>query len=104
MSTFLLLQNFPFRADLDKRREEKQQLEERRRRENMENLRKDMEKTGGQTVVLSTGLKDGEDKGKAMMDAEDEEEEEDDDIQIFSEDDDGDIDEDEDEEVAGFSF
>ncbi|XP_009627494.1 GPN-loop GTPase QQT2 [Nicotiana tabacum] len=93
-----------YKADLDKRREEKQQLEERRRRENMENLRKDMEKTGGQTVVLSTGLKDGEDKGKAMMDAEDEEEEEDDDIQIFSEDDDGDIDEDEDEEVAGFPF
>ncbi|OIT34565.1 PREDICTED: GPN-loop GTPase 1-like [Nicotiana attenuata] len=95
-----------YKADLDKRREEKQQLEERRRRENMEKLRKDMEKTGGQTVVLSTGLKDGEDKGKAMMDAEDEEEEEDDDIKIFSEDDDGDIDEDEDEdeEVAGFSF
>lgn len=93
-----------YKADLDKRREEKQQLEERRRRENMEKLRKDMEKTGGQTVVLSTGLKDGEDKSKAMMDAEDEEEEEDDDIKIFSEDDDGDIDEDEDEEVAGFSF
>ncbi|XP_009787624.1 GPN-loop GTPase QQT2-like [Nicotiana tabacum] len=93
-----------YKADLDKRREEKQQLEERRRRENMEKLRKDMEKTGGQTVVLNTGLKDGEDKGKAMMDAEDEEEEEDDDIKIFSEDDNGDIDEDEDEEVAGFSF
>ncbi|OIT23462.1 PREDICTED: GPN-loop GTPase 1-like [Nicotiana attenuata] len=93
-----------YKADLDKRREEKQQLEERRRRENMEKLRKDMEKTGGQTVVLSTGLKDGEDKGKAMMDAEDEEEEEDDDIKIFSEEDNGDIDEDEDEEVAGFSF
>lgn len=91
-----------YKADLDKRREEKQLLEEKRRRENMEKLRKDMEKTGGETVVLSTGLKDGKGKDKAMMDDEDEEEEEDD-IQVFSDDEDA-IDEDEDEAVAGFSF
>ncbi|MCD7471336.1 GPN-loop GTPase 1 [Datura stramonium] len=96
-----------YKADLDKRREDKQLLEEKRRREHMEKLRKDMEKTGGETVVLSTGLKDGKGKNKAMMDDEgedeEEEEEEEDDIQIFS-DDESDIDEDEDEEVAGFSF
>lgn len=92
-----------YKADLDKRREEKQLLEEKRRRETMEKLRKDMEKTGGETVVLSTGLKDGKGKDKAMMDDEDEEEEEEDDIQVFSDDEDA-IDEDEDEEVAGFSF
>ncbi|XP_059276237.1 GPN-loop GTPase QQT2 [Lycium ferocissimum] len=92
-----------YKADLDKRREEKQLLEEKRRRENMEKLRKDIEKTGGETVVLSTGLKDGKGKNKDMMDDEDEEEEDEDDIQVFS-DDEGAIDEDEDEEVTGFSF
>lgn len=89
-----------YKADLDKRREEKQLLEEKRRRENMEKLRKDMEKTGGETVVLSTGLKDVKGKNKAMMDDEDEEEE---DIKVFSDDEDA-IDEDEDEEDAGFPF
>lgn len=93
-----------YKADLDKRREEKQLLEEKRRRENMEKLRKDMEKTGGETVVLSTGLKDVKGKNKAMMDNEDEEEEEEDeDIKVFSDDEDA-IDEDEDEEDAGFPF
>ncbi|XP_055821581.1 GPN-loop GTPase QQT2 [Solanum dulcamara] len=92
-----------YKADLDKRREEKQQLEEKRRRENMEKLRKDMEKTRGETVVLSTGLKDVKGKNKAMMDDEDEEEEEEDNIKVFSDDEDA-IDEDEDEEVAGFNF
>lgn len=92
-----------YKADLDKRREEKQLLEEKRRRENMEKLRKDMEKTGGETVVLSTGLKDVKGKNKAMMDDEDEEEEEDEDIKVFSDDEDA-IDEDEDEEDAGFPF
>lgn len=94
-----------YKADLDKRREEKQLLEEKRRRENMEKLRKDMEKTGGETVVLSTGLKDGKGKSKSMMDEdeEEEEEEEEDDIKVFSDDEDA-IDEDDDEEVAGFSF
>ncbi|KAJ8526945.1 hypothetical protein K7X08_029422 [Anisodus acutangulus] len=91
-----------YKADLDKRREEKQRLEEKRRRDNMEKLRKDMEQTRGETVVLSTGLKDAEGKSKVMMDDDDEEEDEDD-IQVFS-DDEGAIDEDEDEEVAGFSF
>ncbi|TMW90457.1 hypothetical protein EJD97_015671 [Solanum chilense] len=90
-----------YKADLDKRREEKQLLEETRRRENMEKLRKDMEKTGGETVVLSTGLKDVKGKNKAMMDDEDEEEEEEEDIKVFSDDEDT-IDEDEDEEDAGF--
>lgn len=89
-----------YKADLDKRREEKQLLEETRRRENMEKLRKDMEKTGGETVVLSTGLKDVKGKNKGMMDDEDEEEEEED-IKVFSDDEDT-IDEDEDEEDAGF--
>ncbi|XP_004245583.2 GPN-loop GTPase QQT2 [Solanum lycopersicum] len=88
-----------YKADLDKRREEKQLLEETRRRENMEKLRKDMEKTGGETVVLSTGLKDVKGKNKGMMDDEDEEEEEED-IKVFSDDEDT-IDEDEDED-AGF--
>ncbi|KAL3331383.1 hypothetical protein AABB24_034948 [Solanum stoloniferum] len=93
-----------YKADLDKRREEKQLLEEKRRRENMEKLRKDMEKTGGETVVLSTGLKGVKEKNKAMMDDEDEEEEEEEeDIKVFSDDEDA-IDEDEDEEDAGFPF
>ncbi|WMV43923.1 hypothetical protein MTR67_037308 [Solanum verrucosum] len=93
-----------YKADLDKRREEKQLLEEKRRRENMEKLRKDMEKTGGETVVLSTGLKDVKGKNKAMMDDVDEEEEEED-IKVFSDDEDAiDEDEDEEEEDAGFPF
>ncbi|KAK6783348.1 hypothetical protein RDI58_021145 [Solanum bulbocastanum] len=95
-----------YKADLDKRREEKQLLEEKRRRENMEKLRKDMEKTGGETVVLSTGLKDVKGKNKAMMDVEDEEEEEEEeeDIKVFSDDEDA-IDEDEDAiDEDGFPF
>ncbi|XP_049377242.1 GPN-loop GTPase QQT2 [Solanum stenotomum] len=92
-----------YKADLDKRREEKQLLEEKRRRENMEKLRKDMEKTGGETVVLSTGLKDVKGKNKAMMDDEEEEEEAEEDIKVFSDDEDA-IEEDEDEEDAGFPF
>lgn len=92
------------RADLDKRRAEKLRLEEERRKENMDRLRKDMEKTRGETVVLSTGLKDKAEKSTAMMDEEEEvEEDEDDDFETFSEDEDA-IDEDEDEEVGRFSF
>ncbi|XP_057957906.1 GPN-loop GTPase QQT2 [Malania oleifera] len=93
-----------YKADLDKRRAEKQRLEEEHRRENMEKLRKDMEKSGGETVVLSTGLKDKVATSKDIMDEEYEEEEdgEDDDVR-FSEEEDV-IDEDEDEEVASFSF
>ncbi|KAA8531196.1 hypothetical protein F0562_005890 [Nyssa sinensis] len=94
-----------YKADLDKRRAEKQRLEEECRRENMEKLRKDMEKSRGETVVLSTGLKDTETGSKAMMEEEDEEEEEDEyeDHERFSELEDV-IDEYEDEEVGRFSF
>ncbi|CAN1166627.1 GPN-loop GTPase QQT2 [Linum perenne] len=88
-----------YKADLDKRRAEKERLEEERRRENMEKLKKDMQKTGGETVVLSTGLKDS--AGSSMNDAEEEEEEEED-FQRFSDDDEDAIDED--EEVSRFSF
>lgn len=93
-----------YKADLDKRRTEKQRLEEERRRENMEKLRKDMEKSRGETVVLSTGLKDGETSSKAMMEEDDEEDDEDD---VEDEDEENyviDEDEDEDEEVASFHF
>ena len=70
----------------------------------MDKLRMDMEKSGGETVVLSTGLKDKGDRSKTMMDDEDEEiEEDDDDYERFTDEEDA-IDEDEDEEVAGFSF
>ncbi|KAA8527350.1 hypothetical protein F0562_034935 [Nyssa sinensis] len=93
-----------YKADLDKRRAEKQRLEEERRRENMEKLRKDMEESRGETVVLSTGLKDRETGNKVMM--EEEEEEEDDDYERFTDEDviDEDEDEDDDEEIASFSF
>lgn len=90
-----------FRADLDKRREEKQLLEENRRKENMDKLRREMEKSGGETVVLSTGLKNKEED----EDEEDEEMDDDDDVDFgtYTEDEDA-IDEDEDEEVDKFSF
>ncbi|KAG8374706.1 hypothetical protein BUALT_Bualt10G0023900 [Buddleja alternifolia] len=45
-----------YRTDLEKRRAEKQRLEEERRKENMDKLRKDMEKSRGETLVLSTGI------------------------------------------------
>ncbi|KAL2527684.1 P-loop containing nucleoside triphosphate hydrolase superfamily protein [Abeliophyllum distichum] len=96
-----------YKSDLDKRREEKQRLEEERSKENMEKLRKDMEKSRGETVVLNTGLKDIRPDDKSMVLDEDEElEDEDDDYDRFSEDDADAIDEDEDEgeEVASFSF
>lgn len=93
------------RPDLDKRRAEKQRLEEQRRRENMDRLRKDMEKSRGETVVLNTGLKDRDENTTSLVDNEDLEEEEDDDVNFdrFSEDEDA-FDEDEDEEVASFSL
>ncbi|CAN1256425.1 GPN-loop GTPase QQT2 [Linum perenne] len=92
-----------YKADLDKRRAEKERLEEERRRENMEKLKKDMQKTRGETVVLSTGLKDS--AGSSMNDAEEEEEEEED-FQRFSDDEEYDDEDaiDEDEEVSRFSF
>ncbi|KAK9110101.1 hypothetical protein Sjap_018161 [Stephania japonica] len=92
------------RADLDKRWAEKQRLEEQRRRESMEKLRKDMEESRGETVVLSTGLKDKEASGKTTMDEEDEEDVEEDYNETFTEDEEDEIDEDEDEEVGRFSF
>lgn len=70
----------------------------------MDKLRKDMEKSRGETVVLSTGLKNKEESSKAMMGEEDElEDEDEDDFETFTEDEDV-IDEDEDEEVTRFSF
>ncbi|XP_075656093.1 GPN-loop GTPase QQT2 [Castanea sativa] len=96
-----------YKADLDKRWAEKQRLEEDHRKENLDKLRKDMEKSGGETVVLSTGLKDKGDRSKTMMDGEDEEieDEDDDDYERFTDDEDAiDEDEDEDEEVSRFSF
>lgn len=93
------------RADLDKRRAEKQRLEEERQKENINKLRKDMEKSRGDTVVLNTGLKDREARIRAAMMDEDEEQEdvdEDDDFERFSEEEDV-IDEDEDE-VSRLSF
>lgn len=69
-------------------------MEEERRKENMDKLRKDMEKSRGETVVLSTGLKDRVD--------EDEKDEDDDDK--FSEEESEDVDDDEDEEVDSFSY
>ncbi|KAM0017933.1 putative GPN-loop GTPase, P-loop containing nucleoside triphosphate hydrolase [Helianthus debilis subsp. tardiflorus] len=90
-----------YKADLDKRREEKERLEEERRKENMEKLRKDMEKSGGGTVVLSTGLK-GNDKG-STSEMEEDEEEEDEMLSDDYDDDEGAIDDD-DKEIASFRF
>ncbi|KAK9932863.1 hypothetical protein M0R45_020085 [Rubus argutus] len=89
-----------YKADLDKRRAEKERLEEEHRRENMEKLRKDMEQSRGENVVLSTGLKDSQERSKAMMDEDEELEEED---EIITEDEDV-IDEDEDDEDSKFPF
>ncbi|KAL8108973.1 hypothetical protein AgCh_025171 [Apium graveolens] len=46
-----------YKDHLDKRREEKKTFEEDHKKETMDKLRKDMEKYGGETVILSTGLK-----------------------------------------------
>ncbi|KAL8536411.1 hypothetical protein ACS0TY_011865 [Phlomoides rotata] len=90
-----------YKTDLDKRRAEKERLEGERRKENMDKLRKDMEKSGGETVVLSTGLKD---KSVELDEDEEEGEEEEDDDERFSEDGSDIIEDDEDEEIASFSF
>ncbi|CAA0840655.1 P-loop containing nucleoside triphosphate hydrolases superfamily protein [Striga hermonthica] len=88
-----------YKADLDKRRAEKQRLEEERRKESMDKLRRDLDKSRGETVVLSTGLKD---------DVVDEDETQEEDYGKFSEEDDemqaSDEIDDDDEEVASFSF
>lgn len=97
-----------YKADLDKRRAEKERLEEDRRRESMEMLRRDMEKSKGETVVLSTGLKGEAAANKSMLEDKEEEEYdedvEDDDYERFSEEEEEDMIDDEDEEVARFSF
>ncbi|KAK8952159.1 hypothetical protein KSP39_PZI004172 [Platanthera zijinensis] len=95
-----------YRSDLDKRLAEKDTLEEENRVANMERLRKDMEKTKGQTVVLSTGLKDKDSHKKMNEDEEEEEDDEevdDEDAILFSEEE-VEEDEGEDEEVSHFSF
>ncbi|XP_052170916.1 GPN-loop GTPase QQT2-like isoform X2 [Diospyros lotus] len=95
-----------YKADLDNRRAEKQRLEEERRRESMEKLRNDMEKSRGETVVLSTGLKNRKARNGDMMEEEEEEEDEDDDdvgFENFEEEEDV-TDEGEDEEIASFSI
>nr|VDD04378.1 unnamed protein product [Brassica rapa] len=56
-----------YKADLDKRKAEKEQLEEERRGKEMEKLRKDNESSQGGTVVLNTGLKDRDGAEKMMM-------------------------------------
>ncbi|KAK9009468.1 hypothetical protein V6N11_036000 [Hibiscus sabdariffa] len=94
-----------YKADLDKRRAEKQRLEEECRKESMDKLRKDMEHSRGETVVLSTGLRNNDERRKSMMDPEEvESEEEDDDFERFSEEDEDLIDEDEDEEIASIQI
>jgi len=95
-----------FRADLDKRIAEKERLEAERRKENMEKLQRDMMKSKGQTVVLSTGLKDKNPASDMMDDAEDEEDEEFEEFEKsgFIVDDEDEEDEGEDEEVAHFGF
>ncbi|CAL9078744.1 hypothetical protein MUK42_26310 [Musa troglodytarum] len=92
-----------YKADLDKRRAEKEQLEANRRKENMERLLRDMEKSRGQTVVLSTGLKDME-SPKMDEDKKDEEEEEEELEDLRFSEEETDEDEGEDEEVAHFGF
>ncbi|TYJ20158.1 hypothetical protein E1A91_A09G242900v1 [Gossypium mustelinum] len=95
-----------YKADMDKRRAEKQRLEEERRKESMDKLRRDMEQTRGETVVLSTGLKDKDGRRNSMMDPEDEveEPEDEDDYDRFTDEDEDLIEDDEDEEIARFSF
>lgn len=95
-----------YKAELDKRRAEKQRLEEERRLENMEKLRRDMENSRGETVVLNTGSKDKLPKsGTAMMEDDDDDDDVDEDSDRFGDDDeDDDVRSDDDEEVANFSF
>lgn len=69
---------FHHRADLDKRWAEKERLEEELRQENMDKLRRGMEESDGNTMVLSRGLKD-EGVGEIVMDEEEEE------FELFSE-------------------
>ncbi|XP_057767337.1 GPN-loop GTPase QQT2-like isoform X2 [Salvia miltiorrhiza] len=89
-----------YRADLDKRRAEKERLEEERIKENMDTLRKDLEKSRGETVVLSTGLKDRPADESLELD----EDEEDEVIEDVDTDDFIDEDEEDDEDEEHFPF
>ncbi|KAL0312990.1 UNVERIFIED_CONTAM: GPN-loop GTPase QQT2 [Sesamum radiatum] len=93
-----------YKTDLDKRGAEKQRLEEEQRKQNMDKFRNDMENSWGQTVVLSTGLKDGTEDRSMELDEDEEDKEIEDDYVRFSEDDADIIEQDEDEERASFSF
>ncbi|KAG5237129.1 ATP-binding family protein [Salix suchowensis] len=77
-----------YKSDLDKRRAEKQQMEEEQRKHNMERLRRDMEQSG-------------DTQNHNMV--EEDEDIEDDDFETFTDEEDV-IDEDGDEEVGSFSF
>ena len=87
-------------------------MEDDRRRENMEKLRKDMQKSNGETVVLGTGLKDGKTDRKSMLvednedESEEEDDEEDEDGRISEEEEDmlDDDDDDAQQEITHFSF
>lgn len=68
----------------------------------MERLQRDMEKSKGKTVVLSTGLKDKNPASDMMEDADEEEEE--DSLEDFKISEDEDDDDGEDEEVDHFGF
>lgn len=70
----------------------------------MDKLRKDMEKSGGETVVLNTGLKDRAGSSNKMIDEEEEDEE--DEYERFTEDEEIDEGEDDgdDEGVASFAL
>lgn len=74
-----------YRVDLEKRRAEKERLEEERKKAEMDKLRKDLEETRGEQVVLSSGpckeddTEDEEDEEQEILTEEEEENEEDDD-------------------------
>uniref|UniRef100_A0A8I6WS56 GPN-loop GTPase n=1 Tax=Hordeum vulgare subsp. vulgare TaxID=112509 RepID=A0A8I6WS56_HORVV len=86
-----------YRSDLDKRIAEKERLEAERRNESMERLRRDMEKSKGQTVVLNTSLRDRIPDSEMMGGADEEEEEAVKDFRFSEIDDDDDDDEEEEE-------
>lgn len=88
------------RTDLDERRAEKQRLEEEHRKKSINKLREDMKQSRGETVVLSTSLKDNKVNSWDMM-VEDEEVDLDD-YDRFTEEEEDAVDED--EEVAKFSL
>lgn len=74
-----------YRVDLEKRRAEKERLEEERKKADMDKLRKDLEETRGERVVLSSAARkedeaeDEEDEEEEDCTEEEEENEEDDD-------------------------